>query len=132
MADISFDTLNFYGTFTAPSGTGDYSLQWLGCPMDPEERDKADFHFFGLNGKLSVDGGAQSTIYTLTGLIVGFDAAGITNAEDAIMAKYDGNVYVLTRWGDVINGVEMLKPEFGRFKTGQFCYETITIPFREL
>lgn len=131
-ADISFDTLTFYGDYTPPSGAGNYSLQWISCPCDPEERDKADFHFFGTNGKLSVDGGEQSTIYTLLGKIVAVDAAGIAAAETAIKAKYDGTVYVLTRWGEAHSGVEMLKPVFGPFKTGQFCYEEITIPFREL
>ena len=134
-ADIVFGdspALNFYGDFTAPASAGTYELRWLTCPRKPVERGKADFEFFGENGILSVDGGARSTIYELHGEIVGFDAAGIAAGEAAILALYDGQVHTLVRFGESITGVEMLKPELGGFQTGQYRYEKIVVPFREL
>jgi hypothetical protein len=131
-ADISFGALTFNGDFTPPGATPDYSLQWISCPMGATKREMADFKFFGIDGILSVDGGANPRVWTLSGLIVGADAAAIAAAEDAIYAEQDGTVDTFTRWGTPITGVELLEFTPGQMKMGQYAYEWFTITFRQL
>ena len=132
-ADITFgSTLTFNGDFTPPTGAGGYTLQWTSCPMGGTKREMADFKFFGVDGILSVDGGENPRIWTMTGLIVGVDATGIATAEDLIYAAQDGTTDTFTRWGVPITGVELLEFTPGQMKTGANVYEWFTAVFRQL
>jgi len=131
-ADISFGDLTFSGAFTPPGASPDYSLQWISCPAGATTREMEDFKFFGVDGILSMDGGANPRTFTLSGFIVGADAAAIAAAEEAIYAAQDGTTDTLTRWGVEITGVELLEFTPGQMKTGQYCYEWFTAVFRQL
>jgi hypothetical protein len=132
MADISFGGLTFSGSFTAPASAGLYTLMWLGCPAGATKRAMADYEFMGLDGIQSIDGGARPRLFTMDAMIIGFDAAGVADAEEDILAEQDGTSKTFTRWGTTLTGVELLEIKPGRFKTGQFCYENIQLTFRQL
>ena len=131
-ADITFGDLTFNGDFTPPGSSPDYSLQWISCPAGATKREMSDFKFFGIDGVLSVDGGANPRVFTLSGFIVGVDAAAIAAAEEAIYAKQDGTTDTFTRWGVPITGVELLEFTPGQMKTGANVYEWFTATFRQL
>ncbi len=132
MGDIVFNSVTFLGTPAAPGASPLYSLRWLSCPMGAAPREMTDKHFFGIDGILSIDGGATAREWTMTGEIWGVDAAAIAAAEAALYALQNGQVYTFTRWGTAITGVELVLFKPGPMKMGQYLYESFSMNFREL
>ena len=140
MSDVVFGdespVLTFYGSFTEPADTaGAYSLWWLGCPAGEVTREEIDKHFTGLDGVLSVDGGALPRIFSLVGILIAADGAGLDAGEAAIEAMVDGQCHTLTRFGGTPRtGVNLSKFTPGRFKTtaGGKRLEEIALIFRHL
>lgn len=132
MADIVYNSVTFSGTPVAPGASPDYKLRWLSCPLGSSRREMVDKHFFGIDGTISIDGGATPRQWTMTGEIWGADAAAIAAAETALYALQDGECHTFVRWGTTITGVELLEFKPGAMKKGQYLYESITLTFREL